>query len=56
MKTEFAHEILRSCEKLNHMGNSQKKRFLYFCIYFVYVPKQNTQQQLRSFPATMKDL
>lgn len=23
MKTEFAHEILQSCEKLNQMGNSQ---------------------------------
>lgn len=33
MKTEFVHEILQSCEKLNHMGNSQKKCFIYLCVH-----------------------
>lgn len=57
MKTEFVHEILQSCEKLNHMGNSQKKCFIFLCVHLCAHSKtQHTQWQQRSSRTTTKDL
>jgi len=53
MKTEFSHEILESCKKLNHMGNSQKKCFTYLCVCSKI---QHIQWQPKSLRATTEDL
>lgn len=57
MKTELAQEILQSCEKLNHGGNSQKKCFIYLCVRLLVCSKtEHTRWQPRSLCATVKDL
>lgn len=56
MKTEFAHDILQSCEKLNHIRNSQKQCFIHLCVHSCLCSKtQLPQYQPRSLCATMKD-